>query len=70
MNTFLDLPDTTTKSVRYPSSGVVTRSQYQRVANDLARLGLTTRDIGETLHLGTAAVTQLLVEAESGGGSV
>jgi hypothetical protein len=60
MKTFLDLPDTATKSVRYPSSRMVTRSQYQRAACDLHRQGLSPRDIGAALRIGTEAAAQLL----------
>jgi len=54
------LPGTATKSARYPLASAVTRSQYARAARDLHRQGLTPRDIGEALKLGTAAAAQLL----------
>lgn len=40
------------------------RVEYERAANDLARQGLTVRDIAEALKLGTAAAAQLVASRD------
>ena len=53
---FIYVPNRVKAQMSQPDS----RTTFERAARDLRAQGLTPRDIGEALHLGTAAVIDLL----------
>jgi hypothetical protein len=59
VNTFLDMPYTATLTTSSVQRNI-TRLDYANAVYRLTQQGLKPRDIGEALHLGTAAVIALL----------